>query len=430
MKISGEKVFKDPVHGYITVEDRVIWDLIQTREFQRLRRIKQLGGTFMAFHGAEHSRFSHSLGVYLIAKRMIERLAKGGTPFTEEERLLTLCAALLHDLGHGPFSHSFEEVLEIPHETFTARILTEKTEVHHILESHHIGFSEKIKQIITREYENPIIVSLISSQLDADRLDYLVRDAYFSGTTYGEIDVQRILRTLRVVDGQLVYKLSGMHAIEDYLLSRYQMYWQIYLHPVARSFDIIVQGFFKRIRKLLEQNYPFKSDVSLFKALFGEKHPDIFVYLKIDDTTVLFTAQNLCDEDDPIVSDLANRLLNRRLFKEFYYTPGPVMKQVLHEIKENMLKLGFDPAYYYCPDYQFKVPYDYYGDDKISDGINLLMRDGSIQEISRVSDVISGITGKPKKDYKLYIPMETIQRMEDSEPKSRILQLLKSLNRG
>lgn len=425
-----EKVFKDPIHGYISVDDTLIWHLIQAKEFQRLRRIKQLGGTFMSFHGAEHSRFSHSLGVYLVAKRMMERLVKAGASFTEHERLLTLCAALLHDLGHGPYSHSFEEVLGISHELFTVRILTEQTQVNAILENYVPGFSEEVKEVIMRTHPNKVIVNLISSQLDADRLDYLVRDAYFTGTPYGEIDSNRIMRTMRVVDNELVFKVSGMHAIEDYLLSRYQMYWQVYLHPVARSFDIIVQGLLRRVRFLLETDYPFKQDMALFRDLFLKGEPDISVYLKMDDSTIVFIASSLCEEEDAIVSDLADRMLNRRLFKEYYYKPDPQLQEILFQIKQNMIKLNFDVDYYFCPDYQFKVPYDYYGPKFIADGIKLLMRDGKIEEISQVSDILSGIVGKPKKDYKLYLPIDAIKNLEDCEEKTNILQLLKSLNRG
>lgn len=422
-----EKVFKDPIHGYISVDDVLIWDLIQAKEFQRLRRIKQLGGTYMIFHGAEHSRFSHSLGVYLVAKRMIERLVKAGATFTEHERLLTLTAALLHDLGHGPFSHSFEEVLGINHEIFTVRILTETTKVNHILEEYRAGFSSEVKEVIMRTHPNKVIVNLISSQLDADRLDYLVRDAYFSGTPYGEIDIERIQRTMRVVDGELVFKVSGMHAIEDYLLSRYQMYWQVYLHPVARSFDIIVQGLLRRVRALLETDYAFKQDMSDFRELFLSEVPNISVYLKMDDSTILYMSQLLYEEEDPILSDFADRLLNRRLFKEYYYKPDQKLQEILFQLKKNITKLGFDPEYYFYPDYQYKVPYDYYGPKYIADGIKLLMRDGQIEEISQVSNILSGIVGKPKKDYKLYLPMDAIKSYPDCEAKEKVLHYLELL---
>ena len=240
-QLTDEKVFKDPIHGFVRVTDMLIWQLIETPEFQRLRRIKQLGGTHIVYPTAEHSRFSHSLGVYFIARRMIDILSKQGTVFSETDRMLVLCAALLHDLGHGPFSHSFESVLGIDHEEFTRRILLEDTQINRLLESYASGFSKKVSDVIEKTYPDQLIVSLISSEIDADRLDYLLRDSYFTGTPYGEIDLERILRTMRVENGKVVFKYSGMHALEDYLFSRYQMYWQVYLHDCSLSFNSLIE---------------------------------------------------------------------------------------------------------------------------------------------------------------------------------------------
>jgi len=218
-----------------------------------------------------------------------------------------------------------------------------------------------------------------------------------------------------------------MHAIEDYLLSRYQMYWQVYLHPVARSFDIIVQGLLRRVRALLETDYAFKQDMSDFRELFLSEVPNISVYLKMDDSTILYMSQLLYEEEDPILSDFADRLLNRRLFKEYYYKPDQKLQEILFQLKKNITKLGFDPEYYFYPDYQYKVPYDYYGPKYIADGIKLLMRDGQIEEISQVSNILSGIVGKPKKDYKLYLPMDAIKSYPDCEAKEKVLHYLELL---
>ena len=196
-KLSEEKVFKDPVHRYIHVRDRVIWDLIGTKEFQRLRRIKQLGTTYLTFHGAEHSRFNHSLGVYEIVRRIVDDGFQGRPEWNQDERLLSLCAALLHDLGHGPFSHSFEKVFHLDHEEFTQAIILGDTEVNQVLTKVGKDFPKKVAEVIAKTYENKIVVSLISSQIDADRMDYLQRDAYFTGVSYGHFDMERILRVMR-----------------------------------------------------------------------------------------------------------------------------------------------------------------------------------------------------------------------------------------
>ena len=422
-----EKVFRDPVYGYVHVYDKLIWDLIQTKEVQRLRRIKQLGGTYMVFHTAEHSRFSHSLGVYEMARKIIRALMHRGTILSEDERLLVLSAALLHDLGHGPFSHSFESVFSVRHELFTERIIMENTEVNRVLEAYQKGFATKVRDVINKTYPNPLIISIISSQLDADRLDYLLRDAYFTGAPYGEIDVERILRTMRVVNNKIVYKVSGMHAIEDYLMSRYQMYWQVYLHSTGRSFDLVIQNMLRRVRELIFSGYEFKRPLEALKDLFLEEEPSVETYLKFDDSTISYYASLFTDEEDEILRDFADRFINRRLLKEVHYTPNDETNEKLKQVKEYMIELGINPDYYLLTDHSVKTPYDYYGHKTncLPDCIELLMRDGSIQEISEVSTIIKGIIAvKPKQEHKVYFPLDLIRLSQDGEAKQRILELL------
>ena len=205
-KLSEEKVFKDPVHRYVHVRDALIWDLIGTREFQRLRRIKQLGTTYLTFHGAEHSRFNHSLGVYEIVRRIVDDVFKGRPEWDEGERELVLSAALLHDLGHGPFSHSFEKVFHLDHESFTRDIILGQTEVNEVLRRVSDDFPKHVAEVIAKTYQNKQVVSLISSQIDADRMDYLQRDAYYTGVSYGHFDMERILRVMRPREDQIVMK--------------------------------------------------------------------------------------------------------------------------------------------------------------------------------------------------------------------------------
>ena len=422
-----EKVFRDPVYGYVHVYDQLIWDLIQTKEVQRLRRIKQLGGTYMVFHTAEHSRFSHSLGVYEMARKIIRALMHRGTILSEDERLLVLSAALLHDLGHGPFSHSFESVFSVRHELFTERIIMENTEVNRVLEAYQKGFATKVRDVINKTYPNPLIISIISSQVDADRLDYLLRDAYFTGAPYGEIDVERILRTMRVVNNKIVYKVSGMHAIEDYLMSRYQMYWQVYLHSTGRSFDLVIQNMLRRVRELIFSGYEFKRPLEALKDLFLEEEPSVETYLKFDDSTISYYASLFTDEEDEILRDFADRFINRRLLKEVHYTPNDETNEKLKQVKEYMIELGINPDYYLLTDHSVKTPYDYYGHKTncLPDCIELLMRDGSIQEISEVSTIIKGIIAvKPKQEHKVYFPLDLIRLSQDGEAKQRILELL------
>lgn len=265
-KLSEEKVFKDPVHRYVHVRDKLIWDLIGTREFQRPRRIKQLGTTYLTFHGAEHSRFNHSLGVYEIVRRMVDDVFKGGEEWDDSERDLCLCAALPHDLGHGPFSHSFEKVFRLDHEDFTRAIILGDTEVNRVLNKVSPTFAKDVAEVIAKTYQNKQVVSLISSQIDADRMDYLQRDAYYTGVSYGHFDMERILRVMRPREDQIVIKQSGMHAVEDYIMSRYQMYWQVYFHPVTRSAEVILTKILHRAKQTFMR-----------KAMFSRMRQCIFI---------------------------------------------------------------------------------------------------------------------------------------------------------
>lgn len=286
-----EKVFRDPVHNYIHVQHQVILDLINSKEVQRLRRIKQLGTSFFTFHGAEHSRFSHSLGVYEITRRIcdifernysLDKVGIGG--WNDQERLVALCAALLHDVGHGPYSHTFEHIFHTNHEAITVEIITSpETEVYQILNQVEVGFPEKVASVITKTYPNPQVVQMISSQIDADRMDYLLRDAYYTGTEYGTFDLTRILRVIRPYEGGIAFAMNGMHAVEDYIVSRYQMYVQVYFHPVSRGMEVILEHLLNRAHELYQEDSElFDSNAQLLLPFLKESFT-LDEYLKLDD---------------------------------------------------------------------------------------------------------------------------------------------------
>ena len=309
-KTSETKVLRDPIHGYIHVNDQVIWDCINTREFQRLHRIHQLGGDFQVYHTAEHSRFSHSLGVYEIARRMISEVRSLKEALKEEEKIQVLCAALLHDLGHGPFSHFFETITQVSHEQMTTHlILDPKTEVHQALTRASKDLPENVAWILMHKHPNPLLSQIISSQLDADRMDFLLRDAYETGTSYGTFDLERVLRTLRVKENRLCIKESGMHSIEDYIMARYHMYWQVYLHPDAKSYELLIQLFFKRYRKIVDQIEP----IEIFSCLLKERMTSE-EFILMDEYRMMVGFQEALKSKDPILKDLATRILDRHLF--------------------------------------------------------------------------------------------------------------------
>ncbi|WP_085522579.1 HD domain-containing protein [Tuberibacillus sp. Marseille-P3662] len=421
-KLEEEKVFKDPVHRYVHVRDRLIWDLIGTREFQRLRRVRQLGTTFLTFHGAEHSRFSHSLGVYEITRRIIE-VFEGRPYWDDDERLLCLCAALLHDVGHGPFSHTFEKIFGMDHEAFTQKMITGDTEINRVLRRMGDDFPANVAEVIDKTYDNKLVVSLISSQIDADRMDYLLRDAYYTGVSYGHFDLERIWRVMRPRDDQVVIKQSGMHAVEDYIMSRYQMYWQVYFHPVTRSAEVILSKILRRARDLYHEGYRFQQKPGHLIPLFDDSLT-LEQYIKLDEAVIMFYFQIWQDEEDSILSDLCQRFMNRRLFKYVEFTPSNFNDYF--ELKEAFAKAGIDPRYYLVVDSSSDLPYDFYrpGEEGERLPIHLLTSGGDLRELSRESTVVEAISGKKRTDHKLYFPKDFIEAIADETVKTRIQELL------
>jgi len=415
------KVFKDPVHRYVRVTDRIIWDLIATPEFQRLRRIKQLGTTYTTFHGAEHSRFNHSLGVYEIARRIIRKLEErdGWNP---DERLVCLSAALLHDLGHGPFSHSFEKVFGLDHEQFTKKIVLEDTNVNRVLREMGEDFPERVAKVIDKTYDDQLVVSVISSQIDADRMDYLLRDAYYTGVSYGQFDMERILRVMRPSRNELVIKSTGMHAVEDYILSRYQMYWQVYFHPVTRSAEVILTKIFHRAKYLYENGYTFAIEPTLLVPFFDSKL-DVHDYLRLDESVVNYYFHCWQEEHDVILSDLCSRFMNRKLFKYVEYDPindAEKKEQLIHLFE----KANIDPKYYLVVDSSSDLPYDVYraGEGRVP--IYLQMPTGELKELSTHSVIVESITGKMREDHKLYYPKEKIDALTDTSLRDEMYELI------
>lgn len=398
------KVMRDPVHGYINVEYQIIWDLINAPEFQRLRRIHQLGGTYQVYHGAEHSRFSHSVGVYELVRNIIEKVAGLKDVLSEFEVVALLCAGLLHDVGHGPFSHAFEAVTSVNHEEFTDRIILEDTHINKILRETSEDLPQLVADIIAHRAERKLLTQIISSQLDADRMDYLLRDSYFTGVSYGEFDLNRIIRTLKVVDDQIVVKESGIHAVEDYIMARYQMYWQVYLHPTSRSFEMILLALFKRMRDLTLEDRNAMDSISFIKPFVSKGDISLKAHYQLDESTCLSGFMTLTECDDPILRDLSSRLLNRDLFKYQDVLDNDQMESIVASVRN----LGYDPEYYVIQDYTTQILYMPY-EEGVDSGIWVQMKDGSLVELSKASSIVHGFaTGNMKEDSKVFFPDKKI----------------------
>lgn len=311
-KRQREQVFRDPVYGYISVEYNVITKIINSSEFQRLRRVKQLAGVPMAYHGAEHSRFSHSIGAYHVATLFLNNKDLKEA-LSQRDKILFLATALLHDIGHGPYSHAFEDVFKTDHEIIGTNIILNSKDLRKILDEVDLNFAEDITSIILKQNKFPLLEQLISSQLDVDRLDYLLRDAYFCGVTYGNIDIDRLIRVMRIHDGKIVFKSSGIHAIESYLISRYHMYFQVYFHRVARNYELVLEKIYLRVKDLIEENYKFMADVRILKEILKDPS-NIKYYLMIDDYYINGLVSNFKLENDYILKTLATDFMDRRLW--------------------------------------------------------------------------------------------------------------------
>ena len=406
----NEKVFRDPVHNYITVNHPVIYDLINSKEFQRLRRVKQVSTTVFTFHGAEHSRFSHCLGVYEIARRVTEIFdAKFPEIWDSNENLLTMVAALLHDVGHGAYSHTFEKLFDTDHEAITQEIITSPdTEVNAILRGVSPDFPENVASVINHTYHNKQVVQLISSQIDCDRMDYLLRDSYYSGARYGQFDLTRILRVIRPTADGIVFEYNGMHAVEDYIVSRFQMYMQVYFHPASRAMEVLLQNLLKRAKYLYHIDSHFFKKTSPNLIPFLDNQASLADYLSLDDGVMNTYFQAWMAAEDDILADLASRFVNRKVFKSVTFEEES--RKDLSHLVELVKSVGFDPDYYTGIHVNFDLPYDIYRPEKKEPRteINMIQKDGLVVELSTISPIVKTLTGTIYGDRRFYFPKEML----------------------
>lgn len=404
-KTGEQKVMRDPIHGYIHVEDKIIWDCINAKEMQRLRRIHQLGGDFQIYHTAEHSRFSHSLGVYEIVRRMVTEIEELRVRLSEYEKLTVMLAGLLHDIGHGPFSHAFESVSLLSHEEYTCKIITENSEIHQILERCDASLSKDVADIIKGCHRSDLLNQIISGQLDADRMDYLLRDAYFTGTSYGNFDLERIIRTMRIVDERITVKESGIHSVEDYIMARYHMYWQVYLHPVARSYEGLLVMLFRRLKHLYQCDKDSLKNVEMLIPFLKDTPAAIEDLFLLDETAAFYGFALLRTHQDAILRDLTHRILDRDLFE--YETVSDEAR--IEELKHRALQAGYPPEYYIYTDTAAQTLYSLYQRNESGHNIWILGEDQTVKELSTISPLVHAVCHeKLKEDRKVYYPKEII----------------------
>ena len=400
-KLDETKVLKDPVHSYIHIHYEVIWNCLDSKEFQRLRRIRQLGGDFQVYPTAEHSRFSHSLGVYEIVRRMVTEVKSLCVELTEYEKVCVMLAGLLHDVGHGPFSHAFENITNHSHEEYTAKIILGNTELNAILRAVSEKLPQDIVSIIQHTHENDILNQIVSGQLDADRMDYLLRDSYFTATSYGQFDLERILRTMRVrktAEGRkvIVVKYTGIHSVEDYIMARYQMYWQVYYHPVARSYEAVFIQLFNRLKDIFKGDKDYFEDMKVLVPFLEKSEVSVDEYFKLDENSLLYCCSLIQDKEDKIAADLARRLQNRNLFEYVDYNEEN-LAQIRNMLKENNL----DERYYLrIENVEASVYSPYKGRKILIEKLN-----GDIVALEKASTIVESITkGQIKKEGTIFFP--------------------------
>jgi uncharacterized protein len=390
---STERTYHDPLHGAITLNrtdptEALLVRLIDTPAVQRLRHIRQLGPASLTFHGAETSRFTHSLGVMAIARRVFDRIA-ASHPQLLPYRPIVLCAALLHDLGHGPFSHTAEEIFGSHHEVWTRRIVLESAPVRQLLDDFQPQLAEQIAQIYAKKFPIPFVWQLVSSQLDCDRLDYLMRDSYFTGASYGKLDLDRIILALRYdpVTQQLVVAKKGLAAIEHYLIVRYFMYAQVYNHSKNLAATWVLERAFTRARLLLAQGNLI-ADETVTAWLQDIKTVSLAQYLDANDSVFLYHLQRWQNHTDHVLADLCRRYLDRDLFKTLDLTDRTEAdRQVILQKAELLAtQQGLDPDYYVGLRVALSRGYTLY-----QRGINLQTSTG-LQEISERSPLVKTLS--------------------------------------
>ena len=379
------KIINDPVFGFIKIKRGLLYDIVQHPLFQRLNRINQLGLASVVYPGARHTRFQHSLGAFYLMSEAVKSLREKGVYIFESEAEAVQAAILMHDIGHGPFSHVLENTLiqGVSHEDISLMMMEK---INHDLK----GQLSLAISIFKDEYPNKIFHQLISSQLDMDRLDYLRRDSFYTGVTEGNIGSARIIKMLNVKDDRLVVEAKGIYSIENYLTTRRLMYWQGYLHKTAVGYEKILVNALSRARDLMHQGYDIFASPALAYFL---KNNVIFdtnalpYYAELDDSDIWSALKAWKHIDDRVLSTLATDMLDRHLFKVEVSEECP-SKEYIDDIKQKIaeqLNVPYEDTRYLVT--LTEIGKDMYNPE--DDSIGILYKDGTVKDIADASEILN-----------------------------------------
>jgi uncharacterized protein len=390
MPLNKKKIVNDPVYGFVTIPDKLIFELMEHPWFQRLRRIKQLGLTNLVYPGALHTRFQHAIGAMHLMQEAVLTLRQKDVLITKEEEIAVFAAILLHDIGHGPFSHSLEHSLVkgVNHETVSSLIMDR-------LNVELKGRLTLALKIFNNKYKKGFLHQLVSSQLDMDRLDYLKRDSFFTGVSEGVISSERIIKMLNVVHNNLVVEYKGIYSIEKFLIARRLMYWQVYLHKTVLSAETLLVNILKRAKELAAQGAELFATpaLSLFlKNNFTQKdfkrdHTLLENFCRLDDNDIFASIKVWSWHKDKILSVLCRNLLNRKLLKVVIHNkPVPtIFKDKILETVCKRYKISKKEASYFV----FTETINNSAYIATNFNINILMNDGSLVDVAEASDLLN-----------------------------------------
>ncbi|MBQ19712.1 MAG: HD domain-containing protein [Vicingaceae bacterium] len=388
--VNKKKIFNDPIYGFITLPYEIIFDLIEHPYFQRLRRIKQLGLTHLVYPGALHTRFHHAMGTMNLMTKAIDVIRSKGHEITDEEALGVTIAILLHDIGHGPFSHALEHsiVNGISHEEISTLFMDK-------LNQEFKGKLDVALKIFRNEYPKKFLHQLVSGQLDMDRLDYLRRDSFFTGVSEGVISTERIITMLTVHNDHLAIEEKGIYSIEKFIIARRLMYWQVYLHKTVLSAENLLVNILKRAKKLANNNEELFCTPSLRTFLYAQHDLSSFKnnpklldeFANLDDYDIMTSVKVWQNHSDKILSKLCKMMVNRNLYK-VVINDTRLAKDELNTIKEKFskqLKISEKEIEYFV--FQDAIENNAYNPKM--DKINILLKNNTVKDISEAADTLN-----------------------------------------